>query len=67
MPALKDEPFISNLDDYRPSIDFELRSTNFPGQFFNDYTGSWPKIVHAILDDDNFGGYLNKGNYAKII
>ena len=65
MPALKDEPFISNLDDYRPSIDFELRSTNFPGQFFNDYTGSWPKIVHAILDDDNFGGYLNKGNYAK--
>lgn len=65
MPALKDEPFISNLDDYRPSIDFELRSTNFPGQFFNDYTGSWPKIVNAILDDDNFGGYLNKGNYAK--
>ncbi|WP_400263355.1 DUF3857 domain-containing protein [Sphingobacterium sp. SG20118] len=65
MPALKDEPFISTLDDYRSTIDFELRSTNFPGQFFQDYTGSWPKIVDAILKDENFGGYLLKGGYAK--
>jgi L-amino acid N-acyltransferase YncA len=65
MPALKDEPFISSLDDYRPSIDFELRSTNFPGQFFVDHTGSWPKIISAILKDENFGGYLEKGGYAK--
>lgn len=65
MPALKDEPFISSLDDYRPSIDFELRSTNFPGQFFVDYTGSWPKIISSLLEDENFGRYLEKAGYAK--
>ncbi|UIR57492.1 DUF3857 domain-containing protein [Sphingobacterium sp. SRCM116780] len=65
VPALKDEPFISNLDDYRPSLDFELRSTNFPGEFYKDYTGSWPKIVSSILEDENFGRYITKSGYAK--
>lgn len=65
MPALKDEPFISSLDDYRPSIDFELRSTDFPGHFFVDYTGSWPKIISSLLEDENFGRYIEKTSFTK--
>jgi len=65
VPALKDEPFVSSLDDYRPQVDFELQSTKYPNQFYRDYTGNWPKIVEGLLTDENFGGYINRNGYAK--
>ncbi|WP_199117410.1 DUF3857 domain-containing protein [Pedobacter sp. ASV28] len=65
VPALKDESFITTLDDYRTAINFELRSTNFPNDFARDYTGSWPKIIKGLADDENFGLYVNKNSIAK--
>lgn len=65
VPALKNEPFVTTLDDYRPQIDFELRGTNFPNDFYRDYNGSWPKIIASLVEDENFGSYINKNSYAK--
>jgi hypothetical protein len=67
VPALKDESYITTLDDYRPAVDFELTATNFPGQMYRDYTGTWPKIVYGLSQDENFGLFLNKTAHAKTI
>lgn len=67
VPAFKDEPFITTMDDYIPRIDFELRATSFPGQLYKDYTGSWPKIVNELISDENFGTFINKNSYAKSV
>jgi transglutaminase-like putative cysteine protease len=67
VPALKDEAYITTLDDYRPSIEFELMATQFPNAMYKDYTGTWPKIVKSLVDDENFGLFINKNSYAKTV
>lgn len=65
VPALKDEPFVTTMDDYRPKIEFELRASHFPNSMYEDYNGSWPKIIAGLAERDDFGGYLNKNSLAK--
>jgi hypothetical protein len=67
VPALKDEAYITTLDDYRPSMEFELTATQFPNEIYKDYNGTWPKIVKEFADDENFGLFINKNSYAKSI
>ena len=66
-PALKDEPFVTTMDDYIPKIAFELRGTNFPQDIYRDYNGSWGKIVANLNEDENFGSFINKSSYAKSV
>ncbi|MFA6277083.1 MAG: DUF3858 domain-containing protein, partial [Pedobacter sp.] len=67
VPALKDEAYITTLDDYRPMLDFELQGTQFPGEPFKDYNGNWPKIISGLVDDENFGQFIKKNSYAKSV
>lgn len=67
MPALKDEPYVTTMDDYNPKIEFELRATSFPGDVYHDYNGSWSKIINELAQDENFGGYINRNGYAKSV
>ncbi|MGK6351176.1 DUF3857 domain-containing protein [Parapedobacter sp. DT-150] len=65
IPALKDEPYVTTLDDYRAKIEFELQGTRFPNEPYQDYTGNWPKIINGLMTDENFGQYINKRAQAK--
>ena len=67
VPALKDEAFITTLDDYRPMVGFELRSTRFPGEFLKDYSSTWATIIVDLAKDENFGLFINKNYYTKTI
>jgi len=67
IPALKDEPYVTTMDDYNPKIEFELRATSFPGDVYHDYNGSWPKIINELAQDENFGSYINRNSYAKSV
>ena len=67
VPALKEEPYVTTMDDYTPKIEFELRGTQFPGQMYQDFNGSWPKIINGLAEDENFGGFINKNSYAKSV
>ncbi|TKC10588.1 DUF3857 domain-containing protein [Pedobacter polaris] len=67
VPALKDEAFITTIDDYIPSIEFELQGTRFPNEMYKDFNGTWPKIVKELADDENFGLFINKNSYAKSV
>ncbi|RZL68843.1 MAG: DUF3857 domain-containing protein [Pedobacter sp.] len=65
VPALKKEPFITTMDDYITSIDFELMATRYPEDIYRDYTGTWPKIVKSLVEDENFGGFVKRNSAAK--
>ncbi|GGG72830.1 hypothetical protein GCM10007415_00140 [Parapedobacter pyrenivorans] len=65
IPALKDEPFVTTLDDYRAQVEFELQGTHFPNDMYRDYTGTWPKIIQALKADENFGKYMAKRGYIR--
>jgi len=62
MPALKDENFVWNYNDYMTGITFELRKVVIKGAYYKDYAQSWDKIVEGLMDHVNFGDKLkNRG------
>ncbi|PST82120.1 transglutaminase [Pedobacter yulinensis] len=64
-PAIKTEAFITTLSDYTAKLEFELLATNFPGDYYRDYTGNWSKIVGELAADENFGGYVKPSGYTR--
>ena len=65
VPAFKNEKFITTPQDYVSKIDFQLASTNYPGEGYRDVLGSWDKMKKHLYDDENFGGFLNKRGAVK--
>ncbi|MDR1743407.1 MAG: DUF3857 domain-containing protein [Dysgonamonadaceae bacterium] len=62
LPALKDESYVWNYNDFRSRVSFELRSIQIPGRPSQDYTVTWANAAERMRDDDNFGKQLkNKG------
>lgn len=67
VPALKEEAFITTLDDYTSKVEFELNSTQFPNDVYKSYTATWDKIVSNLNDDENFGGILKNSGYLRTL
>ncbi|RXG31757.1 transglutaminase domain-containing protein [Leeuwenhoekiella marinoflava] len=63
VPALKEEVFSSNIDNYRSAISFELSYTHYPGEPFETITSSWDAVSKTIYDSDNFGGQLKNQRF----
>jgi len=65
IPALKDEPYAGNVDNYRLKIEMELAYVNLPGQMRQDFSLSWNDVAKKIYEDEDFGGQLKKKGYLK--
>ncbi|GAB3870009.1 hypothetical protein GCM10028824_18010 [Hymenobacter segetis] len=65
VPALREEPYITTMNDYAASMDLELASVYVPGVGGKDYTGTWEKIDATLLQDKNFGLQLDQGGFMK--
>lgn len=65
IPALKNESYVNNIDNYRASIAFELAMTKYPGQPYKTLSTDWTTLTKTIYDSDNFGVELNKVGYFE--
>ena len=62
LPALKDESYVWNYNDFMTTISFELRKVVISGVYYKDYAQSWSNVVDNLMSNDNFGNKLkNKG------
>ncbi|WP_286965393.1 DUF3857 domain-containing protein [Flavobacterium sp. UBA4854] len=62
VPALKEEPYINNLENYRGSIQQELERVRLPDQPIKDYSLTWEGVAKTIFKDDSFGKQLNQAS-----
>jgi hypothetical protein len=62
VPALKEEPFTTTIDNYSSRLEFQLRSYDFRNMPSKDKMGNWYKISEALLADEDFGADLDKNN-----
>jgi hypothetical protein len=62
VPALKEEPYTTTVDNYVSKIEFHLSGIQFPGGIYHDEMGNWFQACDALLKDDDFGAELTKGN-----
>ena len=65
IPALEEEPFVSNMDNYRLGMKFEIASVEIPGQDYRSFAKSWDDVVKTINKEDRFGAELNRKNYFE--
>jgi hypothetical protein len=63
IPALKKEPYIDNIDNYKGSIQHELERVRYPDQPVKDYTITWEGVANTIFKDKGFGKELNERDF----
>jgi len=63
IPALKEEPFVNNIKNYRSAVDYELAYTKFPNTVMKHYATTWEDVVKKIYQSSSFGAELNKQGY----
>ncbi|QOG03572.1 DUF3857 domain-containing protein [Flavobacterium sp. MDT1-60] len=64
-PAMKDEAFVNNMDNYVSSIEHELAMVKFPNEPLKPYSTDWNSVAKTIYDYDTFGPELNKTGYFE--
>jgi len=65
VPALKDEPFTNNINNYRSKTSFELTAHRPKNGIPKFYSTTWEKVTKTIYESSNFGGQLEKNSYFK--
>ena len=60
VPALRDEPFISNEDDYLQRIETRLMAITNSMGIRTSFTRSWPGIIKQSMEAEDFGLQLKK-------
>ena len=65
VPALKDEPYVWDKDDYRSAVVYELDATNFPNSFYRTYTNSWATIEKTLKEETEFVNNIKKSSPFK--
>jgi hypothetical protein len=63
IPALKEEPFVDNIENYRISIQHELEKTQFYQEPVKDYSTTWQGVAKTIYLDKDFGKELKERDY----
>lgn len=58
IPALREEPYITTLDDYRAKVVFQLAMIAWPGRRAEHFLETWPKLVTQLLEHKNVGRQL---------
>ena len=64
VPALKDESYVDNIDNYRAGVIFELVSVELPG-YYKSYSRSWGDVAQYIGNTDDYKNKLDKTNSFK--
>ncbi len=67
VPAIKQEAYMRDVENYTAKIDYELLKIIVRGSYYKDYTTSWKEISKDIMKSDHFGKLLNKSRYFKDI
>jgi Domain of Unknown Function with PDB structure (DUF3857)/Transglutaminase-like superfamily len=65
LPAIKEEAFVNNMDNYTSSISHELSMTKFPNSTLEYYSTDWESVVKTIYEYSDFGPELNKTGYFE--
>jgi len=65
LPALRDENFVNNIENYMATISHELSMVKYPNMPLKNYSTDWESVTKTIYDNDDFGIELNKTGYFE--
>jgi hypothetical protein len=59
LTSIKEEPFVTNMDNYYPSVVHELSFIQFIGSRTFNYATTWDNIADNLMTSDDFGQQIN--------
>jgi hypothetical protein len=65
LPAMKDEAYVNNIENYTSSISHELSMTKFNNRPTKIYSTDWVSVTKTIYEFEDFGLELNKTGYFE--
>ncbi len=65
VPALKEESFAGNLNNYTTALQFEMSYIDVPGMPIKSYSTTWEDVSKSIYALEDFGGELSRSNYFE--
>jgi Domain of Unknown Function with PDB structure (DUF3857)/Transglutaminase-like superfamily len=65
VPALRAEPFVTTIENFRSKLDFELAATYFPDDIKRNYSQTWEALSETLLTNENFGKQIKKFDAAE--
>jgi transglutaminase-like putative cysteine protease len=65
VPAMKEEAYAGNIDNYATALKFELSYIDFPGSPLQTFSTTWEDVSKGIYKVDSFGNELKKDNYYE--
>ncbi|HMI08328.1 MAG TPA: DUF3857 domain-containing protein, partial [Flavobacterium sp.] len=65
MPALNEEDYVDNIENYRSSVVHELEKTRFPDVPEKNYSTTWEGVAKTIYKDKRFGKELEERLYFE--
>jgi transglutaminase-like putative cysteine protease len=67
VPAFKPEPYMASENDLISRVEFELAGVDIPGYGYQEATPTYEKLTKELLEDDNFGGIMQKSEFLREI
>lgn len=65
VPAMKEESYAGNINNYTTALQFEMSYMDFPGSSIKSYATTWEDVSKSIYNIDSFGLELERRNYFE--
>jgi hypothetical protein len=65
LPAIKEEAFVNNIDNYTTSVAHELSVIQYPNSIPKYFATNWETLTKKIYEYDDFGPELKKTGYFE--
>lgn len=65
VPAIKDEEYVNNIDNYTSILKHEIAMVQFPGLPPLQLSTDWVTVAQKIYEDDRFGRELKFNSYFE--
>lgn len=63
VPAMIEEAYVNNLDNYKTAIQYEYSELHWPHEPVKYYSTTWENVVKTIYDDYDFSAEIYKSNH----
>jgi transglutaminase-like putative cysteine protease len=65
VPAIKEERYVDNIDNYKSSVKYELEKTRFPDVPEKNYSLTWEDVAKTIFKEKEFGKQITEHAYFE--
>jgi hypothetical protein len=64
-PAIREEPYITTIEDYRNRLSIQLMVVAWPGESPRRILESWDKVARELNGLESFGGQIHPGSAIR--